>query len=151
MSPYVFSSQLRHPELVSGSIWKLALPNRRQTQSHRKINPMRIFSIDKVDLPRAMPVFQLFFARNGGLHGSEDLKMDKAIYRVFGSVAWRQFAPMLRKAFQKVRGSSNIQRAVVLTGKNIHARLFFLSHPRSIAAKWTLKQVQGDGVRELAA
>ena len=146
MSPYVFSSQLRHPELVSGSIWKLALPNRRQTQSHRKINPMRIFGIDKVDFPRTMPVFQLLLARNGGLHRAKDFKMHKAIYRIFGSVPGRKAAPVLGNTLQKIRCNADVKRTVELAGKNIHARLLFLSHRPGIAAKWTLKQVQGDGL-----
>jgi hypothetical protein len=61
-------------------------------------------------------------------------------------MARRQMPAMLRKPFQQVRGYANIKRAVKLAGKDIYARLLFLSHRRSIAAKWTLKQVQGDGV-----
>ena len=128
----------------------LVLPNRRQAQPHRQINPLRVFGIDEVDFPRSMPVFQLFLARDRSLHRAENFEMHQPVNRIFGCVAWREMTAMLREgAFEQVRGYSDLKRTVMSAGKNIYARLLFLSHRRSIAAKWTLKQVQGDGVGEL--
>ena len=146
MSTQSAAPKCRHPELVSGSIAKLALPNRRQAQPHRQINPLRVFGIDEIDFPRPMPVFQLLLARNGRLHCAENFEMDQSVDCIFGSMPWHQTAAMLRKPFQKVRGDTDVERAVKLAGKYIYARLLFLSHWQSLAAKWTLKQVQGDGV-----
>jgi hypothetical protein len=139
------TSRSRHPELVSGSIGKLALSDGREAQPHRKIDPMRIFCIDEVDFLWPMPVLQLLLARNGRLHRAESFEMNQPIYRIFGSMTWRQVTPVLRKSLRQVGGYANVKRAVELAGKDIYARLPVLSHRRNITAKWTLKQVQGDG------
>jgi hypothetical protein len=146
VSPSLSTHQHCHPELVSGSIAKLALPNRRQTQPHRKINPIRIFSIDKVDFPLTMPVLQLLLTRNGSFHRSESFEMDQPVNRIFGSVSGGKVTAMFRKSLQQTGGHANIKRTVKLARKDIHARLLFQSHRQSIAEKWTLKQVQGDGM-----
>ena len=146
MSTLLAATLHRHPELVSGSIVTLVLPNRRQAQPNRQINPLRIFGIDEVDFPWTMPVFQLLLAPDGGLHCAEKLKMHQTVNRIIGSMAWRQVIAMLRKPFQQFRTYADVERALMSAGKNIHARLLFLSHRQSITAKWTLKQVQGDGV-----
>ncbi len=142
---------LRHPELVSGSIVRLAPSNRRQTQPHCQINPMRIFGIDKVYLPRAVPILQLLLASNGSFHRAEQFKINQPVNGIFGSMAGRQMTAMLRKPFQQVGCDADVERTVKLARKNIYARLLFLPHRRSLAAKWTLKQVQGDGVGEWVA
>ena len=151
MSASKLTSQPRHPELVSGSIVKLALPYRRQAQPHRQINPMRILSIDVVNFPRSVPVLQLLLARDSSLHCAEKFEMYQAINRIFGSMSRRQVTAMLRKPFQQVGGYADVERAVKLARKDIYARLFFLPHLQSIIAKWTLKQVQGDEVGRWAA
>ena len=129
----------------------LALYYRRQTQSHRKINPFRIFRVNQIYLPLAMPVLQLFLPRNGGLHRAEQLEMNQPVNRIFGSVAGRQLASMLRQPLEQVRSYANVKSAVMAACEDIYARLFFQSHWQDLAAKWTLKQVQGDGVERLAA
>ena len=145
MSTALAPLPLRHPELVSGSIVRSVPPYRWQTQSNRQINPLRIFGIDKIDFPRPMPVLQLLLASNGCLHRAEQFEMDQAINRIFGSMAWRRMTAMLRKPLEQVGSYAGVKRAVKLASKDIYARLLFLSHQRSLAAKWTLKQVQGDG------
>ena len=141
----------RHPELVSGSIWPHTLPKRRQTQPHRQINPLRIMLIDQIDLPRAMPVFQLLFAQDRALHVPKQLKVHQLVDRIFGRMPRRHVIAMLVKPLKQVRGHADIERAVKLTRKDIHARLLFLSHVKSLAEEWTLKQVQGDGIFALCA
>ena len=134
----------RHPELVSGSISRLSRTKRWQAQPNRQIGPMRVMFVDQVDLPRSMPVLQLLFAFYRGLHFTKQLKMDKAIHRVFRAISRQCVIPMLPHATDKVRGNANVKRAIQLARKDIDAGLLFLSHVRSLAAKWTLKQVQGD-------
>ena len=140
----------RHPELVSGSIRRFALSKRRQAQAHRQIDPMRVMFVDQVDLPRPVPVFQLLFAKDGWLHFAKQLKMDKAVDRIFSRGSGYGPIAMLPHATDKVRGNANVKRAIKLARKDIDAGLLFLSHVRSLAAKWTLKQVQGDDVGEMA-
>jgi hypothetical protein len=143
MSSAIFTSR-RHPELVSGSIAPHGNPYRFQTQPRRHINPIGVMLIDKVYFPRTMPVFQLLFARNGGGHVSEQFVMDKAIDRISGRVTGRKVVAMLIHTLGQVRRHTNVSRAIGSARKDIDAGLFFFSHHLNNAAKWTLKQVQGD-------
>ncbi len=91
-----------------------------------------------------MPVLQLLFAFYRGLHFTKQLKMDKAIHRIFRTISRHRMIAMLPHPTDKVRGNANVERAVKLASKDVDAGLLFLSHLGSLAAKWTLKQVQGD-------
>ncbi len=139
----------RHPELVSGSIRRFTLPQRRQTQTDRQIGPMRVVFVDQIDLPRSMPVFQLVFALYRGLHFAKQFEMHEAVDRIFRGMSGHRFVPMLPHATNKVRGHANVERAVQLARKDVDAGLFVLSHLWNLAAKWTLKQVQGDEILEI--
>ena len=136
----------RHPELVSGSIGRFTLPKRRQTQPHRQIGPMRVMFVDKVDFPRAVPVLQLLFAPDRTLHVAEHLKINETIDFIFRCVPGRRVVPMLPHTANKVRRHANVKRTVKRARKDIDAGLTLLSHGPNLAAKWTLKQVQGDGI-----
>ena len=138
------AAQNRHPELVSGSIAQLFLRYRRETQPNRQIHPIRIFGVKQIDFPSPMPILQLFFTRNRGLHRAKNLKMHQPVNRIFGRMSWRHAAPMLRKPFEQVRGDADVQRSVKLACKYVYTGSFFISHALDSAAKWTLKQVQGD-------
>ena len=146
MKTYTHLLTNRHPELVSGSIGSFTLPKRRQPQPHSKVRPNRITFVDQIDLPGPMPIFKLFLAQYGALHVSKHLKMDQPVNRVFRRMAGHCAVAMLPNAREKVRGHANVQRAVMLARKDIDARVFLFSHGRNITAKWTLKQVQGDGI-----
>lgn len=157
---------LRHPELVSGSIsprsqavigarWMLkrvqhdgggvkSVSYRGQAEIYRQINPLRVFRFNQIDLPLAMPVFQLFLSRDRAVHVVEHLKSDKAIHRIFRGMSGRQFVAMLVKALDQIRRHADIQRAVWLAGEYVDGGLFRLSHGRYMGSPWTLKQVQGD-------
>ena len=143
--------KIRHPELVSGSIAQRFLRYRRHSQPDRQIHPMRIFGINQINLPRPMPILQLFFARNRGLHRAKNLKMHQSVNCIFGGVSRRHTAPMLRKPLEQIRGYADIKRAIMFACKYIYARSFLVSNALDTAAKWTLerqspkvKQVQGD-------
>ena len=137
----------RHPELVSGSTPPLARSYRRQTKPNGQINPLRVFGANEVNFPRPMPVFQLLFARNSALHVAKHLKMHKPIDRVFRGMSGHHIIAMLVKSLKQVRGHADVKRAMWLARKQVNARVFLLFHQRIVAAKWTLKQVQGDGIR----
>jgi hypothetical protein len=51
---------------------------------------------------------------------------------------------MLREPLQQVGRDANVQRSIMLACNYVYAGRFFISHALEIAAKWTLKQVQGD-------
>ena len=105
---------------------------------------MRIRVINQVNLPSAVPILQLFFARNRRLHRAKNFKMHQPVNGIFGSMTRRHAAAMLRKPLQQVGRDADVQRSIMLACKYIYARGFFISHALESAAKWTLKQVQGD-------
>ena len=138
------ASFTRHPDLVSGSIGQLFLRYRRQTQPNRQIHPMRIFGVNQVNLPSAVPILQLLLARNRGLHRAKNFKMHQPVNGIFRSMSWRHAAAMLRKPLQQVRRDANVQRSIMLACNYVYAGRLFISHALESAAQWTLKQVQGD-------
>ena len=158
----------RHPELVSGSIsprsqaaigapWMLkrvqhdehgkSFAYRWQSQVYGQIDPVRVFRFDQVDLPIAVPVFQLLLARNRARHIVEHFKADKAIDRILRRISRGQIVAMLVQALDQVRRYADVERAIGLAGEYVDAGLFHLSHGRYMSAPWTLKQVQGDAFR----
>ena len=146
MKTYTHLLTNRHPELVSGSTPPLAQSYRWQTKSNGQIDPLRVFGANKVNFPRPMPVFQLLFARNRALHVAKHLKMHQAIDRIFGSMSGHHIITMLVKPLKQIRGHTDVKRTMRLARKNVNARVFFRLHQRIVTAKWTLKQVQGDGI-----
>jgi hypothetical protein len=139
-------SSRRHPELVSGSTLRHILHDGRQTKANSQIHPFRVLGTNEVDFPSPMPIFQLLFARNRTLHVAKHFKMDQAMYRIFGRMSGHHGAAMLIKTIEQVRGYADIKRTVRLARQNVHAGVFSRFHQRIVAAKWTLKQVQGDGL-----
>jgi hypothetical protein len=105
---------------------------------------MRIMLVDKVDLPRPMPVLQLFLPRNGGGHVGEQFIMNKAVHIIFRSKAISMLIEMLIYTLRQIGRNTDVKRAITLARKDIDAGLFLFSHRLNNAAKWTLKQVQGD-------
>ena len=140
------SAHHRHPELVSGSIGRFVFPKRGKPQPHGKISPMRVFVQNQVNFPRAMPVFELFLSPDRRIHFAKYFKMNQPIDLIFGGEPGRYSITMLPNSRDQVGRDANVERAKRLARKDIDARLFFLSHARSLAARWTLKQVQGDGI-----
>jgi hypothetical protein len=136
------ASQIRHPELVSGSMAQRF----RQTPRHRKVGPFGIGLFDKLDLPRSMPALELLFARDGALHSLEELCMNETIDAVARRETDDVAGTMLPHSGRKVRGDADIQRPACLAGENVGARVSAL-HGAFIAAPWMLKQVQHDVVR----
>ena len=134
----------RHPELVSGSISRFDRSQRRQAQPHREVGPVRVRLVDQVYLPRPMPVLELFLARDRADHVAEHLEMNQSVCFVARGKSWCRAVTVLPKSGDEIRGYANVQRAVMAAGENVDAGIAFLRHGPERAAKWTLKQVQGD-------
>jgi hypothetical protein len=137
----------RHPELVSGSTCPPALRYRGQTKPNSQIHPLRVFGTNEVDFPSSVPVLQLLFARNRALHFAKHLKMHQTVNRIFRRVPGHHGIAMLVKSLKQIRSHADIKRAMRLACQNVNTGVFLRFHQRIVAAKWTLKQVQGDGVR----
>jgi hypothetical protein len=105
---------------------------------------MRIGLVDQVDLPRPVPALELLLAQDRILHVAEHLEMDEAIDLVARRKTRRRPVAMLPHPAEQVRRDADVQRAVVPARQHIDARVAFLPHGPEPAAKWTLKQVQGD-------
>ena len=134
----------RHPELVSGSIARHTRSKRGQAQPHRQVMPIAIGRVDQVDLPLPVPVLELLLARDRGDHVAKHLKMDQQVHFVTRRKPRRRRIAVLPKAGDEIGRHADIQRAVVPARQNIDARVALLPHGPECAAKWTLKQVQGD-------
>jgi hypothetical protein len=107
---------------------------------------MRIDVIDKINLPWPMPVFQLLFAGYGTVHIAQHLRMNQPMHTIFGSKSVRMLIAVLIHALHQIGRHADIDRAVMPARQHIDAGLLFFSHLSSDALKWTLKQVQGDGL-----
>ncbi len=105
--------------------------------------------VDQVYFPGPAPILKLFLTRDSGVRIRKHLKIDEVVNRIFRYMSWRHIRVILRQALQQIRGYANVERAVMLARQNINAGLPFFSHGRIILAKWTLKQVQGDGLGKL--
>jgi hypothetical protein len=136
----------RHPELVSGSTCPPALCYRRQTKPNSQIHPLGVLGTNEVDFPSSVPVLQLLFARNRPLHVAKHFKMHQTVNRIFGGMSGHHGIAMLVKSFMQIRSHADIKRAMRLACQNVNTGVFLRFHQRIVAAKWTLKQVQGDGV-----
>jgi hypothetical protein len=156
----------RHSKLVSGSIsrrsqavigvrWMLkrvqhdgggvkSVAYRGQTQIDRQIDPLRVFRFDQIDLPTAMPVFDLLFPGYRAGHITEHFKTHQSVNRIFRRVSRHLVLAMLVKALDQVRGYADVKSTVGLACEYLDAWLFLLSHGLCMDARWTLKQVQGD-------
>jgi hypothetical protein len=106
---------------------------------------MRVIGVNQINLPWPVPVFQLLLSRYRRRHIGEQFIMNKAVDCIFGRVARRKVIAMLIDTLGQVRRHTDVSRAIKAARKDIGAGLFFFSHQRRFKAKWTLKQVQGDG------
>lgn len=134
----------RHPELVSGSISRIARSKRWQPKLNRKINPFWVLTIDQIDFPLSAPVFKLFLARNRLLHPLKYLIVNKVADFVAGGEARYRIISVLPKSDDKIGSHTNIQRPIMSAGKDIDTRDTLFLHWAELVARWILKQVQHD-------
>ena len=137
----------RHPELVSGSISPHIRSQWRQAQPHRQVGPMRVRLVDQVDLPRPVPILELLLAGDDAYHVAEHFEVNQPVRLVARGKPRRCAAAVLPHAAEQVGSHADVQRAVVSARQNIDAGVALLPHGPECAAKWTLKQVQGDDER----
>jgi len=118
-----------------------------QSPLNRQIAPIRIASLDQVDLPCTMPALQLFLARDGIVHPVEELGMDKADRAVSRGKAGRSAGAMLPKTRREIGRDANVDRTALHAGENVGTGVSFAGHIDSMddGAAWMLKRVQHDG------
>ena len=136
--------QSRHPELVSRSIPRFARQKRRQPQPDRKINPVRVALINQVDFPGTMPALKLFFAQDSRFHFSKQFEVNQSVDAISACETRQGRIAVPPKPGDQIRRYTNVKRAVMPARKDVDAGLAFFPHAFELAAKWTLKQVQGD-------
>ncbi len=136
----------RHPELVSGSISRFARRQRVEAEADSKVAPVRIARLDEVDFPGSVPVLQLLLASDRGAHIAVHLEPDQPLDEMSSGEAESDLFAMLPQAGFKVGGHADVERAARLAGKDVDAGGALATHRAGSAARWTLKQVQGDGV-----
>lgn len=122
----------------------LTRSQRFEAQTDRQVAPFGILPGDQIDLPVAVPVFQLLLARDGGRHVGEHLEMNETMDCVaFGEATGNVFS-VLPQAFHQIGCNSDIQRSAQAAGEDVGAGLALTLHGNECDASWTLKQVQGD-------
>ena len=105
---------------------------------------MRIAFLDKVELPRPVPAFQLLFAADRIYHVAKLFEVDQPVDRVSRGEPWQRVIAMLPQSRNQVRGDANVKGAARVAGQDVDARAAFNLHRSKRAAQGTLKQVQGD-------
>ena len=105
---------------------------------------MRVRLVDQVDLPRPVPILELLLAGDDAYHVAEHFEVNQPVRLVARGKPRRCAAAVLPHAAEQVGSHADVQRAVVSARQNIDAGVALLPHGPECAAKWTLKQVQGD-------
>ena len=139
-------SNSRHPELVSGSISRFTRRNRWKTEAHSKVAPMRVGRLDEIDLPRTVPVLQLLLASNRSEHIAVHLEPHETLDLVSLCEARRDRFAMLPQTGFEVGRDADVECAARLACEDVDAGIALAGHGAEFAARWTLKQVQGDGL-----
>ncbi len=139
------TSQPRHPELVSGSITGTARRQGRKAKVTRKVAPVGVRFLDKVDLPLSAPVLDLLLARDGLVHRGECLMMHKPKNSMFAGEALGFAVAMLPNALRQVRGCASVKRSAIAACQNVDEGFTVAIHNRGCDWRWTSDQVRGDG------
>ena len=136
----------RHPELVSGSIFPQSHRQPGKAEAHGKVAPMRVGCFNQIDLPRTVPVLQLLLAGDRREHVAVHLEPDQTFdSMLFGETRERALAMLPQPCFEAGR-HADVKRTARLAGEDVDARVAFTAHAAGCGARWTLKQVQGDGL-----
>jgi hypothetical protein len=96
----------------------------RQSQRGRQIVPVRILTLDQVDLPLPMPALKLLLAGNRVVHAFELLEMDQHVHAVSGGETLHLIGPVLIQTGHWVRCHADVQRTMGFAGEDIDDWLF---------------------------
>jgi len=119
-----------------------------QTQPDCQIMPVGVLALDQIDLPLSVPAFELFLSRDGGAHVTEDFITDEAMDGISGGKPVDCTIPVLPQPRDQIAADADIECTVWLAGEDIDARVALNRHDTERGEEWTLKQVQGDEIKE---
>ena len=136
----------RHPELVSGSLSPPGLRQGGKAESYRKVAPVRVGRLDEIDFPRTVPVLQLLLAGDRRKHVPVHFEPDQPFDAVTRGEAGQHGLAMLPQPLFQARRHADVERTARLACEDVYARAAFTGHGAVCGARWTLKQVQGDGL-----
>lgn len=107
---------------------RFAQLQRRKTQPHCEVHPIRILAFDQVDLPLPVPSLELLFAQDRPLHVAKLLEANQHVHAIIGGEAGQRFAAMLPQPRKQIGCHADVERAVSLAGEDIDAWAAFGSH-----------------------
>ena len=88
-----------------------------------QIAPARIGCPDQANLPQALPLLGLLFARDRCIHGGVNLGPHEQMRSMAPGKSRHQIISMLPDARRQVRGDSDVQRAVRTVARDVHGGL----------------------------
>ena len=100
-----------------------SLAQRRQPQFLGQIAPIGVRRLDQFDLPLPLPIFDLLFARDRGVHRPGGFEPDERFDAVTFCEAVEAAVAVLADALDQVRGDAGVERAVARAGHDIGAGL----------------------------
>lgn len=80
-----------------------------------EVAPGGVGLFDQGDLPGAVPVFELFFATDGGRHVVVKFEVNQQVHAVFLRKAFCGVIAMLPDALRQIARNANVQGAVLAT------------------------------------
>lgn len=115
-------------------------PQRRQPQFLGQIAPFGVRRLDQFDLPPALPVLDLFFARDRGVHRPGQFEPDERFDAIAFGEAVEAAIAVLADPLDQVRGDAGVERAVPRAGGDIDAGLEVGVHGWRLGRRWTPDQ-----------
>ena len=94
-----------------------------QSKARRKVDPLRVFAFDQIDLPLPMPSLELLFACDGGQHVLEKFIPSQQMDAILRSEALNLACAMLIETRKQIGSDANVQRPVGFAGEDVDAGL----------------------------
>ena len=89
-----------------------------------EVGPVGVLVFDEFEFPRAVPVFDSLFARDGVLHGGVKFVEDQKVDLVLAGEAFGDVVAVLPDALGEVAGDAGVEGAVSLAGEKVDGGLF---------------------------
>ncbi len=115
-----------------------------------QITPIRIDVLDQPQLPCPRPVFQGFLSRNGRCHGLVRLEPDQPMHAIAAGEACDEIVAVLPCTTRKIRGHTDVQRAVAATCEHVDAGFADTHGVRVRAGKVACKETRSRWVPAFA-